>query len=677
MVTVRLSIVFSIIVFALPASAGGALKVVDVGVLSPVLGAGGKSKVKVLVRNTGRKAVRGGVVRFKLAGKGGRPLTGAAKVGRVKARRAKTITGFVAIPQNLRPGMHAIVACLKTACAKRAEPIGVQPKPAADSLGRLKVTPRIAEGGTPREGVISKDGGALSAIGADNRFYTLVVPPGALASDERISISPLAAVEGMPFAAGLLAGVQLEPAGLEFARPAALIISGDGLQPAAGQAAFAYDADGRDFRLSAWFLKVPDFVQGYYDPSKSLVIPVEHFSGIGVAPATDLETARQLRYDAGAARDRISQEIAEKIGKERDRQLRGEEATDLSELTEASLDAFLEQVILPEAAAASFSDAMYESAVRDFIGWERQRQLLGASEGPPPAKYKALIDRINQLLKIAWEKLVERAEKRCYAGDFSIITRILPLERQRELLGDGGRPNEFTKGLQRCWKFELRVTSRVEHKGSGGPQGFSGSVDETYELTGTIPLGLDGGGTLDILSADIRGTGPFTYRIATHTASGTIDFGFAKNTCQMASTGQTMPGQITVAQGNLGYQITGSDVKRIVPPFLTLDVGDPQEEINSKCQGSFGNQPYSSDENQWERNFLRYWAVVHGDERSNADSSSQQAGAPNPGPWRLEFEQKPWPMLGRYTLDESDETYGYRVTEVWELVHTPPKKGRR
>lgn len=448
-----------------------------------------------------------------------------------------------------------------------------------------------------------------------------------------------------------------------------MIISGDDIKPGPGQAAFAYDGAGKDFRLSAWFLKVPDFLQDYYDPSKSLVVPVEHFSGIGVAPATALETARQLRYDAGAARDRISQGIAERIGQERDRQQRGEPATDLSKLTDGALGALLEQVVLPEAAAASFSDAMYESAVRDFIGWDRQRQLLGATEGPPPAKYKALIDRINQLLKIAWDKLVERAEKRCYAGDFSIMARILPLERQRELLGDAGRPNEFTKGIQRCWKFELRVTSRVEHKGSGAGLGAAGTVDETYELTGKIPLGLDGGGTLDILSADIKGTGPFTYRIATHTGSGTFGFGAISGVCQSTGTGQTMPGQITVTQGNLGYGTSGNDVKRIVPPFVKLDIGDPQEEINTKCQ----SRDQSTDENAWERSFLHYWSLVHGKDRANSDSSSPRPNTPDPGPWRLDFKQTPWPMLGRFTLDESDATRGYRVTEVWELVHTPPK----
>src|SRR4051794_21924183 len=122
MSTVRLiSSLLVVSALALPATAGAALKVLDMGVLSPVVSASGKSKVKVLVRNTGRKPVRAGVVRFRLAGKGGKALAGSAKVGRIKARSVKTATGVVAIPKGLAPGAHAIVGCLGAICAKRPE----------------------------------------------------------------------------------------------------------------------------------------------------------------------------------------------------------------------------------------------------------------------------------------------------------------------------------------------------------------------------------------------------------------------------------------------------------------------------------------------------------------------------------------------------------------------------
>src|SRR5689334_20444736 len=150
-------------------------------------------------------------------------------------------------------------------------------------------------------------------------------------------MTPLASIEGTPFAGGLIGGVQLEPAGTEFVRPAALVISGENVKEAAGQVAYGYDATGKNLHLTPWFQKTPDFVAGYYVPGRSIVLPVEHFSGLGVGPATDLETARQLRYDAGDARNRLTQNLAKELTKERDRQLKGEEPTDLSALTDATI----------------------------------------------------------------------------------------------------------------------------------------------------------------------------------------------------------------------------------------------------------------------------------------------------------------------------------------------------
>ena len=619
----RTGLMIGLLLMLVPASAHAArvpdLTVVDAGVLEPVLVPGQKTKVSVVVQNKGRATSKKAVVRFFLIPEKGKskPLAGKVRVGKIKPKKTKTVTTRVKVPGTLKPGAFSVLACVdppagapdanaRNDCPKpkKAEPIGVLPKPAPSK----SVTPQIAEGGYPAKGVVSRDGGSLSAYSADfKRLYTLVVPPGALANNQQIEIKPLSGVGGLPFAGGMVGGVQLEPAGLEFSRPAALIISGEGISTQPNQVAFGYNGNGADFRLAAWFLKPPDFVQGSYDPSNSIVIPVEHFSGVGVAPATDLETARQLSYDAQEARDRLSQEIAKEIEDARD----GKD-NDLQEATERILLDYLEQVMLPEAAAASFSDAMYERAVRNLISWERQRQLLGGGEDLP-AKYHALMKRINQLLEIAWEKLVIRAENRCYAGDFSIIARIIPLERQRQLLGgiEGGR-NEFSEALVRCFKFELRLISRVVHKGSanlGG--GWTASSDETYEIRATVPLAIEGGsGGIEVLAADLVGSAPATYTVVQNTGSGTIDFGgFGNSSCTFRSTGNTIPGQADVTQAGLGLGISGSDVKRIMKPFTLISLGDPQEEINSQCEGQAFGQPTSSNENEYQRNFMRWWQV--------------------------------------------------------------------
>jgi hypothetical protein len=656
--TVQLGVVVVVVALAgaVPQAATAGLKVVEIGVMRPSLGAGGKSMVKVVVRNTGRKAVRGGTVRFRLAGRGSKPLAGTAKAGRVKARRSKTVSGTITLPKALAPGAHAVVACLGKRCAKRAAPIAVRAPPPADSLGSLSVTPRPVADAAPRTGVISRDGGAMSMV-AGGLVYTLVVPPNALANDTRITMTPLTAIDGTPFAGGLVGGVQLEPAGVEFARPAALVISGEDVRPAPGQVAYGYDASGTDFHLAPFFAKAPDFAAPYMDPAKSIVVPVEHFSGVGVGPATDLETARQLRYEASDARNRLAQDLVKELA--------------ASEPTEATLTQFLEQVILPEAAAASFSDAMYESAVRDFVGWQRQRELLGHGDEPTAAQ-QALLDRINQLLKIAWEKLVDRAEKRCYAGDFSIIARIIPLERLRELTGMGGTPNEFSEGFKRCFKFELRVVSRVDHSHSGGPEGLSDTSSESYALKATVPLHVEGDG-IGVLAADLVGSAPFTYSVIQHNGQGEVNFGFGGNQCRHAATGQTVAGQLTVQQGWMGLVIVGSDVKRKVNPIMVFDVGDPQEEINYQCQGHVGNQQDSTNDNQLERNWLRWWGFVHALEHANLDTANHQPGEPDPGPWRFDFQPKAWPLMGSYVIDETLAEYGTHVTETWEIVHTPPK----
>lgn len=659
-----------------PGAAAARLRVLDAGVLTPVLRAGETAKVKVAVRNTARRAVRGGTIRFRVDGA---KAPGSARVGRIRGRSTKTVTGRVTIPAGTRPGARGLSVCLGRQCAKRTEPLGVLAAPAAGSLGGLDVTPRPAEGASTAEGTISRDGGSLTAIAPDGRVYTLVVPSGALADDTAVTMTPLAAVDGSPFAGGLVGGVALQPAGLEFARPAALVISGEGVAPAPGQAAFAYDGAGRDFHVSGWFRRPPAFAAGWADPEKSVVIPVEHFSGYGVAPATDLESARELRYSAMEARNRLTQEVGRAIGEERNRQLRGEETGDLQDLTGPALGEFLEQVLLPEAAAASFSDAMFESAVRDFLSWERQRQILGQSD-EVPERYAKLVERVNQLLAIAWEKLVERAEKRCYAGDFSIIARIVPLERQRELLGSSvlgtsGDPNEFSAALVRCMKFELRVVTRVEHRGAGGTPGFRGSVDETYELRAVVPLAMGSGDGIQAVTAELSGTAPLTYAVATQQSEGEVDFGFGASRCQTNSTGQTIAGQLTVQQGWLGLSPKGvNEVRRILDPFVSFDVGDPQEEINQRCQVRVGQENSTTDENQFERNWLRWWRAFHRTEHVNSDTAGGGDGEADPGPWRFTLRPQPWPLVGLYAADESDAVYGVRVIDTWELVHTPPRR---
>ena len=72
--------------------------------------------------------------------------------------------------------------------------------------------------------VIPVTGGTLSATGADGSVFTLTIPDKALGGDEKVTMTPLIAVNGLPFSGGLVAGVQLEPDGLELFQMATLTI---------------------------------------------------------------------------------------------------------------------------------------------------------------------------------------------------------------------------------------------------------------------------------------------------------------------------------------------------------------------------------------------------------------------------------------------------------------------
>jgi hypothetical protein len=72
---------------------------------------------------------------------------------------------------------------------------------------------------------IAMDGGTLSATAADGTRFTLILPPHALLSPERITMTPISAIAGLPMSGGLVAGVQFGREGLLLLEPATLTIT--------------------------------------------------------------------------------------------------------------------------------------------------------------------------------------------------------------------------------------------------------------------------------------------------------------------------------------------------------------------------------------------------------------------------------------------------------------------
>jgi hypothetical protein len=73
-------------------------------------------------------------------------------------------------------------------------------------------------------GTIGLDGGEVRATGSNGTTYTLTVPAGALRTATRITMTPVAAIQTLPFP-HLAGAVDLQPSGLELAKPAVLTIA--------------------------------------------------------------------------------------------------------------------------------------------------------------------------------------------------------------------------------------------------------------------------------------------------------------------------------------------------------------------------------------------------------------------------------------------------------------------
>ena len=159
--------------------------------------------------------------------------------------------------------------------------------------------------------VISPDGGAITAQGADGTKYTLLLPKYALSNDETITLMPITAIDGLPFSGGLVGGVQMSPEGLRLFQPAILTIDSPKTVAASGfeTVAFAYHQNGEGFYLK------PSEAKG-----NILELEVWHFSGEGSAQATPAEIQTQQQRIPSNAEDAFTQRMRDYLGRERQAQ---------------------------------------------------------------------------------------------------------------------------------------------------------------------------------------------------------------------------------------------------------------------------------------------------------------------------------------------------------------------
>jgi hypothetical protein len=120
--------------------------------------------------------------------------------------------------------------------------------------------------------LVSADaGGSVTTTAADGAVYTLTVPPGALLEDIQITVTPVVALDDLPIAGDLAAGVRFAPEGLQFFTPATLTV--DLPAPVSGSVLAGFGAEGGGERFHL------DLVEGV---GTRFIMPVRHFSLVGV-----------------------------------------------------------------------------------------------------------------------------------------------------------------------------------------------------------------------------------------------------------------------------------------------------------------------------------------------------------------------------------------------------------
>ncbi|HET7443161.1 MAG TPA: hypothetical protein VFJ57_00740 [Solirubrobacterales bacterium] len=429
----------------------------------------------------------------------------------VRARKARGQTTFN-LPAGSAAGPHKLTVCVKATCraltlkvSRRALAAsqGSPPSPSPAQTQQLPPAPRPeapasaidftgpanpldveAHTDPSRRATATIDtwGGTLETTGADGTHYKLTVPEGALLSPEQISMTPIAAVDDLPFAGGLAAGVQLEPSGLRFSDYVTVEISDHPPVAPAQETGFLYQRDGVEFQLYP--------VQ---ESASKTTFKIIHFSGVGIASGTEAERNAQLLRATRDVEGRFGQQLATYIRP-------GEEINYTA--VKATLRAYHDQILKPLVTAATSDDGLAIQAIHRYLSWSRMVQLLFADEDFMLAERAALEDQWLAIIKNAAKK----AYRRCIDENRpQELTMILAWSRMLALMGLNAEiPAD---GIWRCARFELDFHTKITQKRPGnfeGPEIWKGEAIAENLIIEPDSISLEQRGTKEAEYVDFR-----------------------------------------------------------------------------------------------------------------------------------------------------------------------------
>ncbi|HSP10239.1 MAG TPA: hypothetical protein VLU92_11665 [Candidatus Dormibacteraeota bacterium] len=305
------------------------------------------------------------------------------------------------------------------------------------------------DGGKAATAMIPVTGGTLTATGSDGSVFTLTIPDKALGGPEKVTMTPIHAVNGLPFSGGLIAGVHLEPDGLQLFQMATLTIKPAKSVPIENQVGVGFHGTGDNLYMQP------------LDPVAGISLHILHFSGAGVASGITGEIEEQAKNPPTDPADQAAQEIAaadnaELAAARKDAMLGTSTPADAAKVADSlkdTLGVWFDRVVEAKVASAEADYTLTDDALNAALGWERMVQLLGGQE----AKYAAQSARLEAQATDLKKKFEKALADRCIVNhDLSAVLALAELERKVQMIGVGtsveASPLDTVK---ECLRFEL------------------------------------------------------------------------------------------------------------------------------------------------------------------------------------------------------------------------------
>jgi hypothetical protein len=326
---------------------------------------------------------------------------------------------------------------------------------------------------------IHRDGGVLTATGQDGTVYTLTIPPNAVLSPTYITMTPLDEVLPFPLSQGLVAGVLLEPAGLQLMDQAELRMQAPSPVDPAEFIAFNAKSTGIDFAWRPWTI----------ENGNEIVLQLSHFSIHGGGRGTPGEMEGQpdpcdplakIRHQGGILLNASAR--AQKQGDEEASQILLDTLAEL-------IENFYNEKIIPAFKKAKSNRDLLPCTMRDYLDTLGQYELLtGESQDLPwpPDLVPAYQNAWNVSLK------------NCQEGDFREIVNLIDLAAQDQLLGIGAISGDYMSDILECLSFKLDFSSDIH---------YGGFINRGHHRLEAKDIELE----MESLVSGVRGSGPLVY----------------------------------------------------------------------------------------------------------------------------------------------------------------------